>query len=74
MIKAIVAETFIVLILFFLILAYSWCLSFVCILLVLTVSSYFVEFYLQEFSEARVRVGSPGEELPVLLPGDWRHS
>lgn len=74
LIKAIVAKTFIVLILFSLILAYSWCLAFVCILLVLTVSSYFVKFYLREFSEARVRLGSPGEELPVLLPGDWRRS
>lgn len=40
----------------------------------LTVSSYFLEFYLWQFSVARVKVGFPWKELPVLFPGDWRHS
>lgn len=70
-----VAKAFIILILLCVVSAYSLYLA-----LVLssssffTVSSYFLEFYLWQFSEARVKVGFPWEELPVLSPGDWRHS
>lgn len=47
----------------------------VCVFLVLTVSSYFVDFNLWKFSEAKVKGGFPWREISrVHLPGDWRLS
>lgn len=52
----------------------SWYLAFVCIFFffsVLTVSSYFIDFNLWKFSEAKVKDGFPWREIScVLLPGD----
>lgn len=44
-------------------------------ILFLTVSSYFIDFNLWKFSEAKVKGGFPWREIScVLLPGDWRLS
>lgn len=74
------ATAFIVLILLS-VFADSWYLAFMCVFflfcffLVLTVSSYFIDFNLWKFSEAKVKGGFPWREISrVLLPGDWRLS